>query len=179
MSGHPLGSRWKPRWGPGARVNAGIMDAGGGPLPPIKNRGLNSAAHSARGPRGSAAGSGPAGVTNNGWGTLDDPSSVSHGSGRGAQRPPWQLIAVGALIVPSTLLIGPITRVGAMVLGMFVGILALGFTRLEINRRVSSGRYADWNISASTVASAVFVAGWFSGFVSLWRIAIDVSRRFT
>jgi hypothetical protein len=65
-------------------------------------------------------------------------------------------------------------------LGMFIGVIVLGVTRLDINRkRSSSGRFADWRIPSVRVATALFGIGWFAGLLALWRFAIDLSRRFT
>lgn len=65
-------------------------------------------------------------------------------------------------------------------LGMFVGVILLGVTRLEINRkRSSSGRFVDWQIPSMRVATALFGVGWFAGLLSLWRFTIDLSRQFT
>jgi hypothetical protein len=63
---------------------------------------------------------------------------------------------------------------------MFIGVILLGVTRLDINgKRSRSGRFADWRIPAVRVASAIFGVGWFGGLLALWRVAIDLSRKFT
>ena len=159
------------------------MSAGGGSLPPIKHRGLYDSPPKATGSKGSLKGpGGDSGLitgSDDGWGAV---STASSSKGRGRSRkstPPREYIAASAAIIPLTLWLGPISRTGAVVVGMFVGVAVLGFTRLEINRRISSGRYADWSIPAARVATALFVAGWAIGALSMWRLAIEFSRRFT
>ena len=164
-------------------MGGGKMSATGGSLPPIKRRNLYDAAP---GPRRATGGVGTSGGPghDDGWGRVgaDRPSGGRSGRGRGrgsAQTPPARLIAVAAGIIPLTLWLGPVSRPGAVLVGMFVGVIVLGFTRLTINKRVSSGRYADWSVPAARVATALFVAGWAVGALSMWRLAIEFSRRFT
>lgn len=159
------------------------MSTGGGALPPIKHRGLWDSPPKAAGakgpPKGPGGGPGVVQGSDDGWGTV---GSTSTSKGRGRSRkstPPREYIAASAAIIPLTLWLGPISRTGAVVVGMFVGVAVLGFTRLEINRRISGGRYADWSIPAARVATALFVAGWAIGALSMWRLAIEFSRRFT
>lgn len=162
-------------------MGGGKMSATGGSLPPIKRRNLYDAAP---GPRRATGGVGTSGGPghDDGWGAVGAGSTTGKTSGRGrgsAQTPPMPLIALAAGIVPLTFWLGPRSRAGAVLVGMFLGVVVLGFTRLTINKRVSSGRYADWSVPATRVATALFVAGWTVGALSMWRLAIEFSRRFT
>jgi len=158
------------------------MSATGGSLPPIKSKGLYNTRPSASGPKGpggpvggSGGGPGRGSGSDDGWGNGGRSAAI-----RGRRSsPPAALIAAAALIAPSTFLLGPISRTGAVFVGMFVGVAMLGFIRLEINRRISSGRYADWSFPAARVATALFVTSWVIGALSMWRLAIEISRGFT
>ena len=156
------------------------MSSTGGSLPPIKRRNLYDAAPSFGPNNGVGASSRIA--RDDGWANVGAASATrgASGGGRGSAKvPPKSLIAVAGCIVPLTFWLGPVSRAGAVLLGMFAGVIVLGFTRLEINKRVSSGRYADWSFPATRVATALFVAGWTVGALSMWRLAIEFSRRFT
>ncbi len=160
------------------------MSASGGSLPPIKQKSLYGVPPHGGNAKKPGGGPGLGQSTDDGWASVGTTSKAksgpfSFGSRGSATTPPRALIAAAAAIAPLTLSLGPISRTGAVVVGMFVGVAVLGFTRLEINRRISSGRYADWSISATRVASALFVAGWGLGALSMWRLAIEFSRRFT
>ena len=159
------------------------MSSGGGSLPPIKHRGLYDtppkAASSKGSLKGMAGGPGLAQGSDDGWGSVATTSSSKGGGRSRKSTPPREYFAASAAIIPLTLWLGPISRTGAVVVGMFVGVAVLGFTRLEINRRISGGRYADWSIPAARVATGLFVAGWAIGALSMWRLAIEFSRRFT
>jgi hypothetical protein len=95
------------------------------------------------------------------------------------ETPPLLLVAIAALIVPATLLLGPVNRYAAVFVGMFAGVVVLGVVRLRINERMQGGRFADWPVPATRVATIAFVAGWLAGFASLWSLAIELSRGFT
>jgi hypothetical protein len=161
-----------PSWG------GGLMSATGGSLPPIKPKGLYNISPSTRGSKGPGGpGGGPSwgSDSDDGWGNSGRPA----GTKDRRSSPPGALIATAALIAPITVWLGPISRTGAVFVGMFVGVAMLGFIRLEINRRISSGRYADWSIPATRVATALFVTSWVIGALSMWRLAIEFSREFT
>lgn len=132
--------------------------------------------------------SGPDSDSSNGWG------SVSTGSSGGGRRkpesPPVHLIAALAAIAVLSQMLGwqglfadevRISRLAAgVLLGMFVGVVVLGWTRLDINRkRSASGRFADWRIPSKQIVTALFAAGWLGGLLSFWSIAITISRQFT
>jgi len=161
------------------------MSGASGGLPPIRPRSLGAPAGGPhRTGRSRASRSGAEG--DGGWDDVGGPAGRSsggrgpRGSGRGsAQTPPLLLIAGAALIVPVALWLGPVNRVAAVLVGMFVGVVLLGVIRISINARMQGGRYADWPVPATRVATTVFVLGWLVGFVSLWDLAIDFSRRFT
>ncbi len=67
----------------------------------------------------------------------------------------------------------------AIIIGMFVGVILLGLTRLDANAKRSGGRFADWRIESVRVATILFVIGWAAGLISLWRFALVISRNFT
>lgn len=162
------------------------MSGAGPSLPPIRRRtdtqGLRSGAPAGQAGPGTAKAA-------DGWDSVDTRSS-SAGTRRGSgtrATPPVALVALLGAVAALSLSIGvrgteaerPMLVAGIL-LGMFVGVVLLGLTRLDINRKRSmSGRFADWRIPAVRVASAIFGAGWFGGLLALWRFAIDLSRRFT
>jgi len=153
------------------------MRAAGGSLPPIKKQSLYNAPPGGSGPKdpGGPGGPGWSSGSDDGWGDVG--ASLATKGQRSS--PPAALIVVSAAIVPFTFWLGPINRIAAVLVGMFVGVAMLGVTRLLINSRISGGRYADWSISAAHVATALFVAGWGIGAFSMWILAIEFSRRFT
>lgn len=160
------------------------MSSGGPSLPPIRRRTDVSRPGSTAGP----SGPGDA-VASDGWGSVDAKAGRPGVGRRSGERasPPAALVAGLSVVAATSLWIGvrgagaerPMLAVGIL-LGMFIGVVLLGLTRLDINRkRSASGRFADWRIPAVRVASAVFGIGWFGGLLALWRFAIDLSRRFT
>jgi hypothetical protein len=163
----------------------GGMSGASGSLPPIKRRNLGAPVAGPHRP-GHSRVSGPGAGGDGGWDDVGGPGGRSgrgrgsRGSGRGsAQTPPLLLIVGAALVVPVALWLGPVSRFTAVLVGMFVGVVLLGVIRITINARMQGGRYADWPVPATRVATTVFVFGWLAGFVSLWDLAIDFSRRFT
>lgn len=86
------------------------------------------------------------------------------------------LIALGTALVGTT---DQVILAGTILIGMFAGVVLLGLARLDANRKRSGGRFADWSIESSKVATGLFGLGWLAGLVSLWRLALDLSRIFT
>lgn len=159
------------------------MNSGGPNLPPIRRRPDTTPA------AGRAAQSGWAAASSSGWESVDGRSGSSGARLRSGPRssPPRYLIAslgvVAATSLWMTLATAQFGRPGLTIgiaLGMFGGVILLGWIRLNINgKRSASGRFADWRLPAVRVATALFGIGWLAGLLALWRFAIDLSRRFT
>lgn len=86
------------------------------------------------------------------------------------------LITIGVALIGTT---DPVILSVTILVGMFGGVVLLGLARLDANRKRSGGRFTDWSIESSKVATGLFALGWLAGLVSLWRLALDLSRIFT
>jgi len=123
------------------------------------------------------------------WISIDSnpgPAGARRGTGTRATPPVTLIGLLGAVALVSLWSgvrgaeAGQLMLSVGILLGMFVGVVLLGLTRLDINsKRSTSGRFADWRIPAVRVASVVFGVGWFGGLLALWRFAIDLSRLVT
>ena len=162
-----------------------MTDPNAAGLPPIRRR--------------SRVPSGPPASSGGGWG--DEPAGprVAGAAGRrGAGA--WETVARGPValerpnlvlvlaLVATTLVALGVALLGTadgrvlaatMLVGMFGGVVLLGLARLDANRKRSGGRFTDWSIESSKVATGLFAIGWLAGLVSLWRLALDLSRIFT
>jgi hypothetical protein len=152
-----------------------------GGLPPIRRR-----SGPPQSPRGPSAPTGPG--ADDGWG--DVATRGSSGRRRKRETPPVLLISALAFIAVLSQSLGwqglfadevrPPRLWAGVALGMFVGVIVLGLTRLDINsKRSASGRFADWRIPSKRVATLLFAAGWVGGLLNFWSIAITISRQFT
>ena len=63
--------------------------------------------------------------------------------------------------------------------GMFLGVILLGFYRQALNLRRAIGRFADWRISSTSLATLIATSAWLAGAVNLFVVCWEFSRRFT
>ena len=66
-----------------------------------------------------------------------------------------------------------------VVFGMFSSVILLGLFRQSLNKRRGDGRFADWQISATTLSTLVSMSAWLLGAVNLFVVCLEVSRSFT
>ena len=66
-----------------------------------------------------------------------------------------------------------------VVFGMFSSVILLGLFRQSLNKRRGDGRFADWQISATTLSTLVSMAAWLLGAVNLFAVCLEFSRNFT
>lgn len=166
-----------------------MTQSNAGGLPPIRRRTRTPATPPAATSAGWGAGSwgdesaGPRSVGRSSSGSASW-GAVSHAPTT-LERP--NLVLVLALVASSLLTIGvallgttdQVILSATILVGMFGGVMLLGLARLDANRKRSGGRFTDWSIESSKVATGLFALGWLAGLISLWRLALDLSRIFT
>ncbi len=63
--------------------------------------------------------------------------------------------------------------------GMFLGVILLGLFRQALNLRRAIGRFADWRLSSTSLATVIATSAWVAGAVNLFVVCWEFSRRFT
>ena len=102
-------------------------------------------------------------------------------------RPPTLMMVtllINAFVPLSTLVLFGFTgdetqHVVGVIFGMFSSVILLGLFRQSLNKRRGDGRFADWRISSTTLATFVSIFAWVLGAVNLFVVCLEVSRSFT
>jgi hypothetical protein len=93
-------------------------------------------------------------------------------------------LLINAFVPLSTLVLFGFTgdetqHVVGVIFGMFSSVILLGLFRQSLNKRRGDGRFADWRISSTTLATFVSIFAWVLGAVNLFVVCLEVSRSFT